>query len=69
MKNIDCLEQTCILAPVSIHQSFAYKVFFTSGVKRTGLKIVSAELDLAMLTLDFGIEGPPFLGLGGSIFL
>ena len=58
-----------MLVPVSIHQLFTGKVKFTLGVKSTDLKAVSVELEVSILTWDLGSGGPPFLGLGGSVFL
>jgi len=58
-----------MLAPVSIYQSFTGKVKFTSRVKSTDLKAVSAELEVSILTWDLGVGGPLFLGLGVSVFL
>ena len=58
-----------MLALVSIHQSFTGKVKLTSGVKSTDLKAVSAELKSQHIDLDLGVGGPPFLGLGDSVFL
>jgi len=52
-----------MLVPVSIHHSFSCKIMFTSGVKRTDLKAVSAELKVTILTSDLGVGGPPFLDL------
>jgi len=58
-----------MLAPVSIHQSFAWNIMFTSGVKKTNLKTVSVELEVTILTWDLGVGGPSFLNLVGSGFL
>ena len=39
-----------LLALVLIHQSFAWKVMFTVGVKNTDLKAVPTELEVTILT-------------------